>query len=724
MTCAACQARVERTLAALPGVEDAVVSLMANQATVAFDPAATTPEAFIEAVRGSGYEAELPAPGTTAFEEQAAQDRAQEQEFRDLRRKAMVSVAFAAFAMFVIMPFAHHLHYLELAMAAVVTGWAGRDFYTRAWAALRHGAADMNTLISLGTGAAFLFSLASTVAPEFLRARGVEPEVYFEAVITIIALVLAGRALESRARRQTSAALRKLASLQPRTARVVRGGVELDLAVESVRRGDLVLVRPGERIPVDGEVLEGSSAVDESMLTGESIPVEKQPGGRVIGGTINATGSFRYRATALGSEGMLAHIVKLMREAQSTRAPIQRLEDRISAVFVPVVVAIALVTFAAWCLALPQQPVARAIGAAVAVLVIACPCAMGLAVPTAVMVASGKGAAMGILIKGGEALERLGSVDTVVLDKTGTVTEGKPVVTDMRPASPEVLSLAASVEKRSEHPLAQAVVRHAEAQQVVIAEVADFASAPGRGARGTVNGRAVLVGNQAWLESAGVVVEPLRRTLEELSAEGKTPLAVAVDGQAAAVIAVADTIKLSSAEAVRTLVRMGLRVVMLTGDRVETARAVAAQAGIQEMAAGLLPQEKVARIKELQQAGRVVAMVGDGVNDAPALAQADVGIAVATGADVTAEASDVTLMRPDLPGVATAIDLSRRTMRVMKQNLFWAFIYNVIGIPIAAGALYPAFHIQLSPAIAAAAMAMSSVSVVSNSLRLRRAALL
>jgi Cu+-exporting ATPase len=603
--------------------------------------------------------------------------------------------------------------------------WAGRHFYTRAWAAFRHHSADMNTLVAVGTGAAFLYSVAATVAPGFFLARGVAPDVYYEAVVFIIALILLGNALEARAKRQTSSALRALVHLQPKTARVVRGGVEADVPVEEVRAGDEVVVRPGERVPVDGEVIAGSSAVDESMLTGESLPVKKEPGDRVIGATINKTGAFRLRATTLGADGMLAQIVRLMRDAQGSRAPIQRLADRLSAVFVPVVLQLAIATFVVWFVAADAAPGVRAFAAAVAVLIIACPCAMGLAVPTAVMVSTGKGAELGVLIKGGEALQRAGDVRVVVLDKTGTITEGRPTVTDVVAGAwagreEELLRLAASLEASSEHPLADAVVRRARDAGLALSPAEGFEAVTGRGAVGVVDGRALAIGNEALLADYSVSTAPLAEEAERLAGEAKTPVFVAVDGELAGVLAIADPVRDTSREAIARLRRMGLETVMLTGDNRRTAEAVARQAGVDRVVAGVLPEGKVAEIRRLQEQGKTVAMVGDGINDAPALAQADVGIAVGTGTDVAIEASDVTLMRGDLRGVASAIALSRRTMRTMKQNLFWAFVYNVVGIPVAAGALFPAWGLLLSPVLASAAMAFSSVSVVANSLRLRR----
>jgi Cu+-exporting ATPase len=763
MTCAACSGRVQRALEKEAGVSDAAVNLMMKSATIRYDPGVTNADRLVETIRGTGYGADLAPPEQTAFQEQEARDSAGEEEFRELRLKSGVSFAVAVVAMIVSMPLmaagAHHgpvadpfmgwtmgwlnpllegafpwlyrvpgpvLSYALLAMTAGVMVWAGRHFYTRAWTAFRHHSADMNTLVAVGTGAAFLYSVLATVAPGFFLRRGVNPDVYYEAVVFIIALILMGNALEARAKRQTSSALRSLVQLQPKTARVLRGGAEADLPVEQVVRGDEILVRPGERIPVDGEVVSGSSAVDESMLTGESAPVEKAAGDRVIGATINRTGAFRYRATTLGAESVLARIVKLMRDAQGSRAPIQRLADRVSAIFVPVVLSIAIATFVAWFVTADAAPGVRAFSAAVAVLIIACPCAMGLAVPTAVMVSTGKGAELGVLIKGGETLQRAGDIRTVVLDKTGTITEGRPTVTDVVAVpewagrEDELLRLVASVEASSEHPLADAIVRRAKDGGLALADAADFRSVTGRGATGGVDGRALVIGNEALMADHGLRVDALADDAARLAGDAKTPVYAAVDGALAGLLAVADPIKPSSREAVEKLRRMGLQVVMLTGDNPRTADAVARQAGVDRVVAGVLPEGKVAEIRRLQEAGQVVAMVGDGINDAPALAQADVGIAIGTGTDIAIEASDVTLMRGDVRGVASAIALSRRTMRTMKQNLFWAFIYNVVGIPVAAGVLYPALGLLLSPILASAAMAFSSVSVVANSLRLRR----
>ena len=762
MTCAACQANVQRALTKTPGVTKAAVNLMTNEATVNYDPAATDPARIVAAINDTGYVSRLPVAGEAAPADDE-RERTQRLEYKALLTKALISLALGVIAMVASMPLmggasSHGEHSGDpllrwtmttidppvraalpwlyaidprsltlglLAATVVVMAWAGRHFYTRAWAGIRHRSADMNTLIAVGTGAAFLYSVAATFAPGWFAAEGARPDVYYEAVIIIIALVLLGNAMEARAKTQTTRALRQLARLQPSTARVRRDGREQDVPIAGVRVGDVVLVRPGERFPVDGEVVSGSGAVDESMLTGESMPVEKAPGDRVIGATVNSSGAMEVRASAVGAATVLARIVMLMKEAQGSQAPIQRLADRISAVFVPIVIALSIATFAAW-MVLPGTPsFASAITAAVAVLIIACPCAMGLAVPTAVMVASGRGAAAGILIKGGEPLERLASVDTVVFDKTGTLTQGTPKVVDVAIAAGAdravTLRLAAALEARSEHPLAKAVVAFAGSTGSTgsAGSPVDVRAIPGKGVRGVVEGHTVIAGTEALMRESNIDVTPLADQAARWATEAKTVVMIAVDGRAMAAVAIADTMRPNATIVVASLRARGVHTVMLTGDRRATADAVARQAGIDEVIADVLPDGKVAAIKALQAEGRVVAMVGDGLNDAPALAQADIGMAMASGTDIAADAASVTLMRSDLAGVDEAIVLARKTMQTMKQNLFWAFVYNVIGIPVAAGVLYPAFGILLSPIIASAAMAFSSVSVVSNSLRLR-----
>ncbi|MGP0594485.1 heavy metal translocating P-type ATPase [Nitrospira sp. T9] len=764
MTCAACQIRVQRALDKEPGVIQASVNLMLKSAEVIYDPGTTTRDAVRQAITQTGYEAEINSSDHTDQDEQAQQEHKQAEEFRSFRNKAVISGILGVVAMVLSMPlmsaapthphggvtdpfmhwimrgmtpvltsFAPDLYAINpnilaftlLVMTVFVMTWAGRHFYTRAWAAFRHHSADMNTLVAVGTGAAFLFSLLATLAPEIFLSRGMAPELYYKAVIMIIALILTGNALESRAKRQTSAALRKLMTLQPRTARIIRDGLEREIPVEDMRTGDTVLVRPGERIPVDGTLLAGTSSVDESMLTGESMPVDKQPGDRLIGGTMNTTGAFQYHATTLGTDSVLSRIVQLMREAQGSRAPIQKLADRVSGIFVPVVLSLAIATFMVWFVMADTAPAIRALVAAVSVLIIACPCAMGLAVPTAVMVATGKGAELGILIKGGEALQRASQVTTIVMDKTGTLTEGQPAVTEILPApgtthsAQEILRLVASLESSSEHPLGQAIVRHAATRKYSLSPVHAFLAMTGRGAVGIVEGYKIAVGNHALMSELKIQTGAIQQDGERFAREGKTPVYVAIDGTVAALVAIADPLKASSRDVVGHLHRLGYQVAMLTGDHQQTAEAVARMAGITRVVANVLPEGKVAEIRRLQAKGEVVAMVGDGMNDAPALAQADIGIAMGTGSDIAIEAGDITLMRNDLQAVGSAIELARQTMKTMKQNLFWAFIYNVVGIPVAAGILYPIWGIMLSPILASAAMAFSSVSVVTNSLRLR-----
>jgi Cu+-exporting ATPase len=763
MTCAACQARVQRVLERTPGVEEASVSLMTNTATVRFDPAQVDVNALVERIRGTGYGAELPVDDRSAVQEQQAQDEARVEELRDLMFKAIVSLVAGAIAMIVSMPLmsanAHHglesadpvmrwtmawldpalrtvlpvlyavpttaLSYGLMALTAAIMLWAGRRFYVRAWKAFMHRSADMNTLIAIGTGAAFLFSAFATIAPEIFVSRGIAPDVYYEAVIIIIAFILGGNALEARAKAGTSSAIRKLIDLRPATARVHRNGVDLDVPLDEVREGDEIVVRPGERLPVDGAVLSGSSAIDESMLTGEPMPVTKSAGDRVVGGTINRAGSFTYRATTLGADSVLSQIVRLMRDAQGSRAPIQRLADRVSAVFVPTIIVISVTTFVAWYFIADTAPLLRAFTAAVSVLIIACPCAMGLAVPTAVMVATGRGAEMGILIKGGESLERAGNATTVVLDKTGTITEGRPSVVSIetrgRWTAEALLEVAASVESVSEHPLAAAITDSARARGISTVRPEGFEAVAGKGATATVQGRAVAIGNASLMRDWGIDIEPLGSWAADRAARAETVVYVDVDGELAGALAIADAIRATSKAAVSRLHAMGVETVLLTGDVTSTADAVARETGIGRVIAGVMPAGKVDAIRELQGQDRTVLMVGDGINDAPALARADVGVAMGSGTDVAIEAGDIALLRADLNGVADAIALSRKTMRTMRQNLFWAFVYNVVGVPIAAGVLYPAFGLMLSPILASAAMALSSVSVVTNSLRLGRA---
>jgi P-type Cu+ transporter len=699
MVCASCQSHVQNALDHTPGVSKAAVNLVTGQAVVAFEPSVVDPESLLEAIRDTGYDASLPQAGLNAIEEQEAREHEQSEEARSLTIKAAITIALGLAAMALPMSWMHN-QIISAAIAAItlfIMAWAGRDIYVGAWKAALHGSGDMNALIALGTGAAFFYSLAVTAVPHVFHSKRIEADVYYEAAILILGFVIAGRAMESRAKRQTTSALRKLINLQPAVARVIRDGAETEVSIASVRRGDILVVRPGEKIPVDGEVTDGTSYIDESMLTGEPAPVAKQTGYVVIGGTLNTTGSFRFRATALGEASVLARIVALMRQAQGTRAPIEKLADRISAVFVPVVLMLAGLTFAGWMLT--GGGLVPGLTSAVAVLIIACPCAMGLAVPTAVMVATGRGAELGLLIKGGEALEKLRKIDTIVLDKTGTVTEGKPRVTAAE-VSDDVLRLAAAAERRSEHPLSRAVLAFAESRGLSIPEPQEFHSITGRGVLARVEGRQILVGNEALLTETGIAA----------SGNG---IHVAIDNKYVGSLTVTDPIRDGAKQAIAQFKSLGLDVVLLTGDRRANAEKIATEAGIPRVIAEVLPDGKVAEIQRLQKEGHVVAMAGDGINDAPALAQAEIGFAMGSGTDIAIEAGDVTLLRADLTGVARAIALSRATWRIMKQNLGWALGYNVIAIPAAALG-------YLNPVIASAAMALSSVSVVSNSLRLKR----
>lgn len=783
MTCASCAGTIERALSKSAGVSTASVNFLTKTATVRFDPKSTSPETLAGIVRGTGYDAVVPAtslpmPASETFprngshaghgakpvhkghqadpranndaaehmegmtdDEHAAHMHVNENEQAVLLRKVIIGAALSLPVLVIAMShgriaiFNHAwVNWLQLTLTTPVVVWCGAQFYRMAWMGLKHFRANMDSLVALGTGTAFLYSIAATVWPGFFAVAHTAgtsemamTPVYYEAAAVIIVLVLLGKLFEARATGNTSAAIRKLIGLQAKTARVRRDGNEQDIPVEQVVVGDEVLVRPGEKIPVDGTVESGDSAIDESMLTGESVPVEKKPGDAVFGATINTTGAFQFRATKVGKDTALQQIVRLVQEAQGSKAPIARLADTIAGYFTPAVLGIAVVTFIVWYFAAPLDTrLSMALLTFVSVLIIACPCALGLATPTAIMVGTGRGAEHGILIKGGEALETAHKLSAIILDKTGTLTRGKPALTDVRVLpgilEPDLVRLAASAERRSEHPLAAAIVEGAKSRNITLAEPSAFKAVVGHGIEATVDGRIILVGKRALLADRGIETSALDAFAKELASAGKTPMYAAIDGKPAGLIAVADTVKPESKAAVEQMQKMGLRVAMITGDNALTAAAVAREVGITSdmVFAEVLPGNKAEHVKKLQSQGLIVGMVGDGINDAPALAHADVGLAMGTGTDVAIEAADITLIRGDLRSVPEAIALSRATMRTIRQNLFWAFIYNIIGIPIAAGVLYPFTGWLLSPIIASAAMAFSSVSVVLNSLRLAR----
>ena len=740
MTCASCVNRIERFLTKTPGVETATVNLATEMATIRYLPAVADRADLVGAVEAAGYDVrpvagpDLGTAPASLLEEFSADDVERRREERSLFRQAVVSIAVAAaimVAMFVPQTRVamETINWFALVPATFIQVWAGRRFYRAAWRAARHGAANMDTLVAVGTTAAWLYSVVVTLVPDVIHEAGLHPETYFDSSAIIIGLVLLGRWLEHRARTSTTGAIRRLVGLQATTARRVHDGREEDVALETVAVGDLLRVRPGEKVPVDGLVVEGASAIDASMLTGEPMPVEVAAGTDVIGATLNTTGTFVMRATRVGRDTALARIVELVSRAQGSKAPIQRLADRIAEVFVPIVLLVAAGTFLVWLAFGPEPRLTLARTAFIGVVVIACPCAMGLATPTAIMVGTGRAAEAGILIRGGEALEIAHRVNAVVLDKTGTLTRGRPTVAEVvvTPgfAARDVIDAAGALERASEHPLGAAIVARANRDELGFGRVGGFVAVIGGGVAGTVETdagpRDVLVGTRRLLETRGVDVAPLAVAIEEAATAGRTIALVAIDGRAAGLLAINDPVKAESAPAVRELTAAGIEVWLVTGDARATAEAVATQVGIpaHQVVADVLPEDKAAIVERLQARGRTVAMVGDGINDAPALARADLGIAIGTGADVAIEASDVTLIGGDPRGVPAAIGLSRATMTVIRQNLFWAFAYNVLLIPVAMGALFPAFGITLSPALAAGAMALSSVSVVANSLRLR-----
>ena len=723
MTCAACQSHVERALRSSPGVSEASVNLLTNTARIRFDPAVSTPENLIASVREAGYDAALPSDSTAMSDEKSADESS-------LRAKALFTLAGgivvmvlmnaqrwfapAAPVLFGISP--RTLEYAMLAITFAGMVWGGGSIYRQAWTAAIHRSTNMNTLVALGTGAALAYSIAATTMPGVFRRHGLHADVYYDAVLLILGFLLLGRWLEARAKRRTLDALHEFMKLQPQWARLLRDGRETEVPLGQVVPGDIVVLRPGERVPVDGLILNGATSIDEALITGESLPVARKPGDRIIGGSLNFDGAIEYRATSIGADSVLGQMLRLVEEAQSSRAPMQQLADRVSAVFFPVVLAITAVTFLVWILAGGGS--GRAFAVAVTVLVIACPCAMGLAVPAALTVAIGRAAQLGVLFKGGESLERMARIDMLVLDKTGTLTEGRPEVTAIQPAAgsteDDVLALAAALERRSEHPLARAILHAAEKRGLNTPAAEEIRAAPGKGIQGMVNGHSIAAGNAALMQEIGV-----RLPVSTEAASGATIMYVAEDGRMLGSIEARDTLRASSADTIAGLRRLGIRTAMLTGDTAATAEAIAKAAGIDEVWAGLLPAQKLEKIRQLQAQGHLVGMAGDGINDAAAISQADAGMAMGTGADLAREAGDAILLHGEPRQILDAVLLARQTLRVMRQNLGWAFGYNLLGIPIAAGVLYPAFGILLSPAIASAAMALSSVSVLSNSLRLR-----
>lgn len=734
MSCASCARNIEAAINSVPGVNQGIVNFGAEQATIEYDPKKTNLEVIQGAVDAAGYSAYPLQEQNLIAGEDDTEKRHRLKDLRNLQKKVMVGGIISTILLIGSLPMMTGLNlpfipvwlhnpWVQLILTTPVQFWCGYSFYINAWKALKRHYATMDTLIALGTSAAYFYSLFPTLYPNFFINQGLAPDVYYETAAVVITLILLGRLLENRARGQTSEAIHKLIGLQAKTARLIRNKREIDVPIAEVQIGDVILVRPGEKIPVDGEIIEGTSTIDEAMVTGESLAVKKQLGDEVIGATLNKTGSFKFRATRVGKDTVLAQIVQLVQQAQGSKAPIQRLADRVTGWFVPAVIAIALLTFIIWFYFTGNFTLALI--TTVGVLIIACPCALGLATPTSVMVGTGKGAENGILIKSAESLELAHKIQIIVLDKTGTITEGKPTVTDFITVGGtsngneiKLLQLAASVERNSEHPLAEAVVRYAKSQEVVLADVREFAAVTGSGVQGIVSQRFVQIGTQRWMEELGISTT-IQQDKERLESLGKTAIWIAVDGKIEGLMAIADAIKPTSIQAVRALQKLGLEVVMLTGDNSRTADAIASQVGIKRVFAEVRPEQKAATVQALQSEGKIVAMVGDGINDAPALAVADVGMAIGTGTDIAIAASDITLISGDLLSIVTAIQLSRATIRNIRQNLFFAFIYNIIGIPIAAGILFPISGWLLNPIIAGAAMALSSVSVVTNALRLR-----
>ncbi len=730
MHCASCVATIERSLKKVPGVSSAAVNLATEKATVSYDAAKVKDADILSAVANVGYEAML--EDASMHEEDTKKAKLREQ--KDLLWRTSVALVSGALILWGSFPGLVNTapgtlrnFYVQMVIAAFVQFWAGSGFYKATFRALRHRTANMDALVAIGTSVAFLYSVFAVFFPAVIASAGVEAMPYFDVSTLVIGLILLGRYFEARAKAGTSEAIKKLIGLQAKTARVVRDGKEQDIPIEAVKIGDMVRVRPGEKIPVDGVIVEGESSIDESMVTGESIPSDKSAGDKVIGATINKTGSFIFKAEKIGADTMLAQIIKLVEEAQGSKAPIQRIADTISSYFVPIVVMLAVLTFVLWydfsSTGSGQAPLLLAILNTVAVLIIACPCAMGLATPTAIMVGTGKGAERGILIKDAESLERAQKVNTVVFDKTGTLTEGKPAVNEiigLGMNEKEVLELAASIEKGSEHSLAEAIVKYAEAKHSAFRPTDKFRAHAGRGVEAVIGGEKILFGNRKLMDEEGVSVSKVSAQVEHLESEGKTVMFLSSGKTLSGLIAVSDVPKASAKSAIAELKKMGVTPVMLTGDNRRTAEAIGRELGITRILSEVMPTEKESEVRKLQAEGKIVAMVGDGINDAPALAAADVGIAMGTGTDVAIEAANITLVNKNLESVANVLKLSRRTMRIIKGNLFWAFGYNIILIPVAMGALYPLWGILMNPIFASMAMALSSISVVTNSLRLKR----
>ncbi len=746
MDCASCAVHIEKKLSKTLGVEKATVNYLTGQAAVTGE---FKDEDIKGAVESAGYEVEMPIAHDHAMhrmpsgemmageshDEHAEHAKLESAaEISKLRNKFLFGTVFSAIILILTYAFyipflknisSQTLNYLQFSLTTPVMIWLGAQFYRGTWRGVKHFSANMDTLIAVGTSAAYLYSMALTFLPGFFLRAGIQPNPYFDSAAVILTLIILGKFLEARAKGQASQAIQKLLKLQAKTATVVRGGKETKIPIDEVKHNDIVIVKPGEKLPVDGVITQGYSSIDESMITGESIPVEKKEGDEVIGATINKTGSFQYRATKVGEDSALAQIVRLVQEAQGSKAPIQKLADIISGYFVPVVIGIAIIAFILWMIFGPAPAFTFAIVVFVTVLIIACPCALGLATPTAILVGTGLGAENGILIRDAEKLEIFHKTKTIVFDKTGTLTKGKPAVTDIIEVGDsklEVLKYAASIEKSSEHPLAEAIVKKAEEEKIELVKPSNFNAIPGQGVEGLIENKSIFLGNRSLLEREKITIdESIEQQIQKLEDEGKTVMILVVEKVVTGLIAVADTLKEFSKAAVADLHQMEIKVIMITGDNERTARAIGSQLGIDDVMAGVLPEDKASKIKELQKEGNIVAMVGDGINDAPALAQADIGVAIGSGTDVAMEAADVTLISDDLRKVPQAIELSRATMRTIRGNLFWAFIYNVLGIPVAAGILYPFFGVLLSPIIASGAMAFSSLFVVLNSLRLRGA---